>query len=110
MKSVPPDLFAVFIAATAFCGFGVPSFTPLDFVAANPNRVRSEINSLSRWATNARIPTVNRFGVRRTFRAVDLDARTVETPSVETERKDANQLNSTDFSNSVCEDVWEWTC
>src|SRR5438552_14469554 len=52
-------LFATFIAATAFSGLGVPSLTPLVFAAANPKRVRSEINSLSRCATRARIPTVN---------------------------------------------------
>jgi Protein of unknown function (DUF3102) len=60
MKSALPHLFADFMAATAFCGLGVPSFTPLFFAAANPNRVRSEINSRSRCATSARIPTVNR--------------------------------------------------
>jgi hypothetical protein len=47
------------IAATAFCGAGVPNLTPFDFAAASPSRVRSEINSRSRWATRARIPTVN---------------------------------------------------
>ena len=54
-KSTLAALFAVIIAATAFSGFGVPSLTPVAFNAAKPHRVRSEINSRSRWATKARI-------------------------------------------------------